>query len=134
VQAPEKAKETVSEQEGYVNKKVTSYLNVRKKASTTSGIVCRLPKGHAVKVVSESGNWYKIKTTYESKEVSGYVAKEYITIGKKDATEEQEEKKAEDPALVPDADFEKQVAAFPALSGKYQSFKTKLSKLELCCN
>lgn len=114
VKAPEKTKETVTEQDGYVNNKVTSYLNVRKKASTASEIVCTLPKGHSVKVVSESGNWYKIKTTYKSKDVSGYVAKEYITIGKKTEEEKQEEKKVEDPALVPDADFEKQVAAFPA--------------------
>jgi beta-N-acetylglucosaminidase/uncharacterized protein YgiM (DUF1202 family) len=104
---------TVSEQEGYVNNKVTSYLNVRKKASTASEIVCTLPKGHTVTVVSDSGNWYKIKTTYKSKEVLGYVAKEYITIGKKSEEEKQEEKKVDNPALVPDADFEKQVAAFP---------------------
>ncbi len=99
-----------SPQEAYVNEKVTSFLNVRSDASTDSNIVSRIPKGTTVTVVGKKGNWYKITTVYESNEITGYVAKEYITFGKP-AENIVEEQKNE--SVTYDPDFEKQLAAFP---------------------
>lgn len=72
---------TTTAKAGYVNNKVTTYLNVRKSASTTSTILLGIPKNTVVSVLGTSGNWYKIKTTYSGKTVTGYASKPYITIG-----------------------------------------------------
>ena len=66
---------------GYVNDKVATCLNVRKDASTTSSILLRIPRNTVVSVLATKGNWYKVNTSYGGKTVTGYVAKEYITLG-----------------------------------------------------
>ena len=58
---------------GYV--KVNTSLNVRKGAGTQYSILGSLKNGTSVKVVGESGSWYKIN--YNSG--YGYVSKTYIT-------------------------------------------------------
>ena len=110
VDFPEKAKKTEEAKEAFVNDKITSFLNVRKEASTTSGVVAKLPKGTVVLVTGSSGNWYKISTTYDSKDIKGYVAKEYITFGK---PEEAADNKKDNNVPVTDEDFDTQLAAFP---------------------
>ncbi len=123
ISIPTENKEDTSQapQEAYVNEKVTSYLNVRSDASTDSGIVSRIPKGTSVTVVGIKGNWYKITAVYESKEITGFVAKEYITFGKP-STNVVEEKKTQ--AVIYDQSFEKQLVAFP------ESYKASISALK----
>ena len=107
-------------QEAFVNDKITTYLNVREGASTDSAIIAKIPKGTVVMVVETVGNWYKINVTYESKDITGYVAKEYITFGKP-TVEEQVIEKNNTP--VSDEDFETQLAAFP------ESYKPSITAL-----
>ena len=105
--------------EAYVNDKVTTFLNVRELASTDSNIVGKLPKGTIVTVIATLDNWYKITATYDSADISGYVAKEYITIGKP-------EEKKEDTQIniATDAEFAAQLAAFP------EGYKAAISALK----
>lgn len=65
---------------GYV--KVNTSLNVRKGAGTQYKILGSLKNGTSVKVVGESGSWYKIN--YNSG--YGYVSKAYITTTKPSST------------------------------------------------
>ncbi len=53
-------------------------LNIRQSATTNSKIVGKLSKGDACVIKSKSGNWAKVT----SGNVSGYVATEYLAIGK----------------------------------------------------
>ncbi|MBQ8084972.1 MAG: SH3 domain-containing protein [Lachnospiraceae bacterium] len=120
-----KKQESEYPKEAYVNDKITSYLNVRKKASTDSSIVSRIPKGTVVSVTGIKGNWYKINLTYESKNISGYVAKEYITFGKPNTKDEgKKEEKNNNTSLNVDTDFNKQLAAFP------ESYKASIVALK----
>lgn len=70
-----------TEQAAYVNSKVTSYLNVRDSASTSGKVLATIPYKTVVTVLGTSGDWYKIKLTYNGKTITGYAAKQYITIG-----------------------------------------------------
>ena len=119
--------ETEEAKEGYVNDKVTTFLNVRKSANTTSSILAKIPKNTIVSVISTSGNWYKIKTTYNSKEITGYVAKEYITFGKPSDDVGNDNKSdnsgASNNQPVSDTDFATQLAAFP------ESYKANIKAL-----
>lgn len=92
-------------QDGYVNDKVTSTLNVRQSPSTSSAVLIRIPKGTKVSVLEETGGWYKITVTYEGQTVTGYVVKEYITLGA--APEDNTN------TPVSDADFATMLASFP---------------------
>ena len=75
-----------NETPGVVNEKVTSALNVRYAATTKSSVLLSIPSKTAVTVIGVEGSWYKIKVTYGGKSVTGYVAKEYITLGKSETT------------------------------------------------
>ena len=63
-------------------------LNVRTGAGTNysimtmDGNLVKLVKGTEVTIISESGDWYYVSSTYNDKEVKGYVSSEYITITK----------------------------------------------------
>lgn len=103
----------VSEKEAYVNEKVSTTLNVRKSASTGSSVLARIPRGTIVSVIGESGSWYKIRLTYMGKTITGYVAKEYITINKKPA----------DNTPVSNAEFSAILSAFP------ESYRASLQAL-----
>lgn len=70
-----------TEQAAYVNSLVTSYLNVRDSASTSGKVLATIPYKTVVTVLGTSGDWYKIKVTYNGKTITGYAAKQYITIG-----------------------------------------------------
>lgn len=69
------------EQSAYVNSSVTSYLNVRSSASTSGKVVATIPYKTVVTVIESFGSWYKIKVKYNGQTITGYVAKQYITIG-----------------------------------------------------
>ncbi len=105
--------QATSQKEAYVNEKVTSTLNVRKSASTSSSILAKIPKGTMVTVIGENGSWYKITLTYTGKGITGYVAKEYITINKKPA----------DNTPVNNAEFSAMLSAFP------ESYRSSLQAL-----
>ncbi len=94
--------------EGYVNEKVTTSLNIRKEANTKSKILMSVPRGTAVSILGASGDWYKVKVTYNKKTVTGYASKEYISI-------KNETPSNNDAANTPssDASFETLLAAFP---------------------
>lgn len=108
-----------NDQTGYVNDKVASFLNVRKLPSTTSSVLMRIPKKTKVIVHSTSGDWYNITVTYNGKTVTGYVAKEYITIdGTVDNSNQENQNTNTDNTTntstpVTDAEFETMLAAFP---------------------
>ncbi len=54
----------------------TETLNLRSEASTNSSIVELLNFGEEIEIISEEGNWYKIK----HKDKEGYVSKDYVTV------------------------------------------------------
>lgn len=56
---------------------ISTSLNVRKSASTSSSVITRLTNGTEVKIVGTEGDWYKI---YSESFGYGYVSKSYITI------------------------------------------------------
>ena len=57
-------------------KNVSTSLNIRKSASTSSAVVGKLPANAKFDIVSKSGSWYKIK--YGS--VTGYVSGDYVKV------------------------------------------------------
>lgn len=56
---------------------ISTSLNIRKSASTSSSIITTLKNGTEVKVVGTEGDWYKI---YSESFGYGYASKSYITI------------------------------------------------------
>lgn len=137
---PETPKKEENSQAGYVNEKVTTSLNVRELPSTTSKVLMGIPRNTKVKIYGTDGDWYKITVTHNKKTVTGYVAKEYITVEKADSntnnnntsnenTDNNTNNNTDSP--VTDADFETMLAAFPesyktsirALRAKYPSWK-----------
>lgn len=56
---------------------ISTSLNIRKSASTSSGIITTLKNGTEVKVVGTEGDWYKV---YSESFGYGYASKSYITI------------------------------------------------------
>lgn len=62
-------------------------LNVRKEASTSSAIVCKLSKGTSVTVISETTGtdgmkWYSISVSYNGKTWKGYVRADLLNVPK----------------------------------------------------
>lgn len=117
--------------EGYVNSKVTSYLNIRKSASTSAEVLLKVPQKTVVSVLGTTGDWYKIKVTYDKKTVTGYAMKDYITLGTystekatETTTEKTTEKTTENPtAPVTEKEFQTLLNEFP------DSYKTSLTEL-----
>lgn len=60
---------------GKVNTK-SDPLNMRKTASIKAAVVCKIPKGVKVEIVSKGTNWHKVK--YNGK--TGYCSAEYIKL------------------------------------------------------
>lgn len=56
------------------------YLNVRKAASTDADAIAQLTDGHAVTILGETGDWYKITFTLNGTSYTGYAHSDYITI------------------------------------------------------
>ncbi|MGN1327318.1 MAG: SH3 domain-containing protein [Clostridia bacterium] len=71
---------------GATGKVTTETLNLRSEPSTSSSVIELLNADEEVEILSEEGNWYKVK--YGSKE--GYVSKDYVEVDedleKKDTT------------------------------------------------
>lgn len=59
-------------------KNITSYLNVRSGAGTNYGVVGTLTNNQVVDVVSESGEWVKIKFTQNGAAKEGFVNRQYL--------------------------------------------------------
>ena len=55
---------------------VSTNLNIRKSASTSSTVVGKIPANATFEIISKSGSWYKIK--YGS--VTGYVSGDYVKV------------------------------------------------------
>lgn len=79
-----------SKSKASTGKVTTETLNLRSEASTNSSVIALLNSGEEVDIISEEGNWYKVK--YKDKE--GYVSKDYIK------EDENVEEKPENTALV----------------------------------
>ena len=60
----------------------TDTLNLRSEASTSSDVVALLNSGDKLDIISETGNWYKVK--YNGKE--GYVSKDYVKVSSTGST------------------------------------------------
>ena len=58
---------------------VKDYVNIRKTAKSNGTIIGKLPKMAGCEILSESGDFYRIKSGI----VTGYVSKKYIATGKK---------------------------------------------------
>ena len=85
-----------------------------------------IPKKTEVTILGTSGTWYKVTVTYNSKTVTGYVAKEYITIKEEssnDTSTEDKENKDDTDTSVTDQSFEVLLANFP------ESYKASLRAL-----
>ena len=67
----------------------TEVLNVRKEASTSATILGMIYKDDTVTIMGVSGNWYQVKATVASGEVTGFVHASYID--KKAETNQQQE-------------------------------------------
>lgn len=59
-------------------KVTTETLNLRSKASTDSSVVKLLNMDDDLEIISEEGNWYKVKVG----ENEGYVSKDYVKVDK----------------------------------------------------
>ena len=59
-------------------KVTTETLNLRSKASTDSSVVKLLNMDDELEILSEEGNWYKVKVG----ENEGYVSKDYVKVDK----------------------------------------------------
>ena len=120
---------TTKAQEAYVNEKVTTMLNVRESASKTSSVLARLPKYTMLSVLSTKGDWYRISVTYNQKAVTGYVSREYVTIGKPSASGNTNNKDTNNTinttpdSGVADSSFDVLLSNFPG------SYKTSLQAL-----
>ena len=57
--------------------KISGTLNLRYGPSTANTVLCELNNGEQISVLSESGGWYKIRTSFD---IEGYVYKSYISI------------------------------------------------------
>jgi len=57
--------------------KVSTTLNVRRSASSSSAVIGSLKNGTKVTILSTSGSWYQIKTD----SLTGYAHKNYIQVG-----------------------------------------------------
>ena len=73
-------KKTTSKYDKMGVAKVSSYVNVRSKASTDSKIVGKLKNKSVATILSKKNGWYKVK----SGSVSGYVKAEYLVVGDAD--------------------------------------------------
>ena len=116
----------VTKQAAYVNEKVTTYLNVRESASTSSSILTRLKKHAPVTVIGTSGEWYHITATTGNSTVTGYAVKEYVTIGTapvSNNTINDSDTTTNTTANTSDQSFETLLANFP------ESYKSKLRTL-----
>ena len=60
----------------------TATVNLRSEASTSSAVVALLNSGDKLDIISETGNWYKVK--YNGKE--GYVSKDYVKVSSTGST------------------------------------------------
>lgn len=107
--------------QGYVNEKVSTYLNVRKEANTKSAVLLTIPRNTVVTILGTTGDWYKITVTYNKKTVTGYVSKTYITIKTEDT--KTDTKTDTKPDANTDASYETLLAAFP------ESYKASLRAL-----
>lgn len=69
---------------GYINSKVTTTLNVRKKAKSSAKVLMKIPAGTKVSVrgikYAQKKYWYKVKVTYKNKTKTGYVDSAYVDI------------------------------------------------------
>ncbi len=59
----------------------TSALNVRSDANTNSSILGYITYGTKVTITGTAGSWYKVDTTINGSNVSGFVHGDYITMG-----------------------------------------------------
>ena len=100
---------------GYVNSNVSTYLNIRESASTTSTVLLMVPRNTPVTILGNSGDWYKLKVTYNGKTVTGYAVKTYITVGTVNSNN--------DSGQSTDATFETLLKNFP------ESYKSSLRSL-----
>lgn len=63
-----------------------SALNVREKADASSKKLASLKKGDSVTIEDTDGDFYKVTVTVDGKTVEGYVAKQYVSATKSEAT------------------------------------------------
>lgn len=75
-----KCKVKVSGKAYAVVKSDVSKLNIRKKATTSSGVVTTAKKGAKMKITSTSGKWYKVSYTKSGKTYKGYVRYDFVKV------------------------------------------------------
>lgn len=109
-------------QTGVVNNKVSSYLNVRKSASTSAKALTKVKKSATVSVTDVSYKskkyWYKIKTTVKGKNKTGYVVADYISMNPvkvpDEPTAEKPEEQKEPETVMTEEEFQALMTGFPA--------------------
>lgn len=74
---PQPAEAATSYPTGYVR---TGTLSLRASASSKSETVVKLSKYDNVKILSHTGNWYKVNATHKDIIYRGYVSTKYITL------------------------------------------------------
>lgn len=58
-------------------------LRIRKHPSAEADVICTVPRGYILKVLSKSNSktpWYEIKTVVDGKEIHGHVMGEYVDV------------------------------------------------------
>lgn len=58
-----------------------SSLKVRKGAGTSYDVITTVKKGTKLTITGSSGNWYKISITVDGSKKTGYVSKDYVSVG-----------------------------------------------------
>lgn len=82
----------IGEVKAYPGKVSTETLNLRNKPTTDSNIISLLNEGEELDIISEEGDWYKVK--YKDQE--GYASKKYIKTEKKEEVKDPKEEKNEE--------------------------------------
>ena len=71
-------------------------IRLRKDASTDSSIVTLISMNEKVEILSEKGNWYKVKYISNGKTYTGYVRKDMLKVDNKKEEVKEEENKTEE--------------------------------------
>ena len=76
-------------------KTINDTTRLREKASTSSSTVTLISINQEVEIISQDGDWYKVKYKNNGKTYSGYIRSDMLDINEKEKIEQEENKTAE---------------------------------------
>ena len=77
-------------------KTINNTTRIREKANTSSSTVTLISMNEEVEIISQEGNWYKVKYTSNGKTYSGYIRSDMLKTDDKVATKQEDNTKQEE--------------------------------------